>query len=147
MSVSGSTEFDIKATPAQVLDAVAAIEELPTWSGSHKSAVVETRHDDGRPFRTRQKVGAAGITDEQVTDYSWEPNKVSWQLMESGQQSLQIASYTLTPTKSGTHVVLDLEIDVKIPMPGFVLKRILKGALNSGSKDFTKYVESRAARS
>lgn len=146
MSVSGTKEFDIKATPEQVLDAVAAIEELPSWSGSHKSAEVETRHDDGRPLRTRQRVGAAGITDEQVSDYTWEPNRVSWRLIESGQQSLQVASYTLTPTAAGTHVRFDLEIDVKIPMPGFVLKRILKGALESGSKDFTKYVESRAAR-
>ena len=145
MSVSGQREFDIKAEPAAVLDAVAAIEELPSWSSSVKSVTVESRYSDGRPLRVLQKVGAAGMTDEQITDYTWDGNrKVSWKLIESGQQSKQDASYTLIPTDSGTHVVFDLEIDVKIPLPGFVLKRILKGALESGSKDFKNYVEGRA---
>ena len=144
MAVSGSREFDVKATPAAVLDAVAAIDELPTWSGSVRAATVDTRYDDGRPLRVTQKVGAAGFIDEQITDYSWDgDSKVSWKLIKSGQQSVQNASYTLTPKAGGTHVLFALEIDVKIPLPGFVLKRVLKGALETGSKDFTKYVESR----
>jgi hypothetical protein len=58
-------------------------------------------------------------------------------------QSEQVGTYTLTPTDSGTHIRLDLEIGVKVAMPGFVLKRILKRALDTGSKGFKKYVESR----
>ena len=58
-------------------------------------------------------------------------------------QSTQVGTYTLTPTDSGTHIRLDLEIGVKVPMPGFILKRVLKGALDTGSKGFKKYVESR----
>lgn len=144
MSVSGSTEFDVKATPEQVMDAVAAIEDLPQRSGSHKSAEVESRYDDGRPKRVRAKVAAAGLTDTEVTDYTWDGlESVTWTLAESAVQSDQTGTYTLTPTGSGTHIRLDLEIGVKVPMPGFVLKKILKGALDTGSKGFAKYVESR----
>ncbi len=144
MSVSGTTEFDVNATPEQVMDAVAAIEELPQRSSAHQSAEVESRHGDGRPKRVRAKVSAAGFKDEEVTDYEWDGlDSVTWTLAESSVQSMQVATYTLTPTDSGTHIVLDLEIGVKIPMPGFVLKRVLKSALDSGSKDFKKYVESR----
>lgn len=144
MAVSGTTEFDVDATPQEVFDAVAAVEDLPKRSSAHKSATVESRHPDGRPQRVRAKVSAAGFTDEEVTDYTWdEPNSVSWTLAESSVQSKQVATYTLTPTDSGTHVRLDLEIGVKVPMPGFVLKRVLRSALDTGSKDFKKYVESR----
>ncbi len=144
MAVSGSTEFDVAATPEQVFDAVAAIEDLPQRSSAHKSATVESRHDDGRPKRVRAKVAAAGFTDEEVTDYTWdEPHSVTWTLAESSVQSKQVATYTLTPTDSGTHVKLDLEIGVKVPMPGFVLKRVLKSALDTGSKSFKAYVEGR----
>ncbi len=105
---------------------------------------VESRHDDGRPKRVRAKVAAAGFTDEEVTDYTWdEPHSVTWTLAESSVQSKQVATYTLTPTDTGTHVKLDLEIGVKVPMPGFVLKRVLKSALDTGSKNFKAYVEGR----
>jgi uncharacterized protein YndB with AHSA1/START domain len=144
MAVSGTTEFEVAATPEQVFDAVAAIEDLPKRSSAHKSATVESRHPDGRPQRVRAKVSAAGFSDEEVTDYTWdEPRSVTWTLAESSVQSKQVATYTLTPTDGGTHVRLDLEIGVKVPMPGFVLKRVLKSALDTGSKDFKKYVEGR----
>ena len=64
-------------------------------------------------------------------------------MVESSVQSKQVATYTLTPTDAGTHITLDLEIGVKVPLPGFVLKRVLKSALDTGSKDFKKYVEAR----
>jgi ribosome-associated toxin RatA of RatAB toxin-antitoxin module len=144
MAVSGSTEFDVVATPEQVMDAVAAIEELPERSSAHQSAEVETRHPDGRPHRVRAKVSAAGLSDTEVTDYTWDGlNSVTWTLAESMVQSTQVGTYTLTPTDSGTHIKLDLEVGVKVPLPGFLLKKVLKGALETGSKDFKKYVESR----
>ena len=48
VAVSGSTEFDVDASPEQVMDAVAAVEDLPQRSPSHKSAEIETRHEDGQ---------------------------------------------------------------------------------------------------
>ncbi len=142
MAVSGSTEFDVNATPEQVMDAVAAIEDLPQRSGPHQSAEIESTYDDGRPKRVRAKVSAAGFKDEEVTDYTWDGlNSVTWTLAESSVQSKQVGTYTLAPTDDGTHIKLELEIGVKVPMPGFVLKRVLKTALDTGSKDFKKYVE------
>ena len=144
MAVSGSTEFDVDASPEEVMDAVAAVEDLPQRSPSHNAAEVESRHEDGRPKRVRAKVSAAGFSDEEVTDYSWDGlRSVTWTLAASSVQSKQIGTYTLTPTDSGTHIRLDLEIGVKVPMPGFLLKRVLKSALDTGSKGFKKYVESR----
>ncbi|MDR7085363.1 ribosome-associated toxin RatA of RatAB toxin-antitoxin module [Aeromicrobium panaciterrae] len=143
MAVSGTTEFDVNATPEQVMDVVAAIEDLPKRSSAHKSAEVVSRHPDGRPHRVRAQVSAAGMNDEEVTDYTWNGlNSVTWEMVESSMQSKQVATYTLTPTAAGTHIKLDLEIGVKVPLPGFLLKRVLKSALDSGSKDFKKYVES-----
>lgn len=144
MAVSGTTEFDVAATPEQVMDAAAAVEDLPQRSPSHKSAVVESRHPDGRPLRVRAKVSAAGFSDEEVTDYTWNGlDSVTWTLVESSVQSEQVGTYTLTPSASGTHIRLDLTVGVKIPMPGFVLKKVLKGALDTGSSGFKKYLESR----
>jgi len=144
MAVTGSTEITIDATPERILDALATVEDLPKRSGSHQSAVAETRHADGRPDRVRAKVSAVGFSDEEVTDYTWnEPASVSWTLVESAFQSTQNGAYTLTPAGDGTRVRLELEIDVKIKLPGLVLRKILKSALDTGTQGLKTYVESR----
>ncbi len=73
------------------------------------------------------KVKTAGITDEQVVDYTWTGNKVSWTLVSSGQQKSQDGKYTLVPKGDKTLVKIEITVDPNVPMPGFVLKRAVKG--------------------
>ena len=73
----------------------------------------------------------------------WEGDeKVTWTLVESSQQKQQDGSYALTPNADGgTHIVFDLIVDPKIPVPGFLVKRAQKTALETASKGLTKFVE------
>ncbi|MDI9956346.1 MULTISPECIES: SRPBCC family protein [unclassified Rhodococcus (in: high G+C Gram-positive bacteria)] len=142
MAVSGVKEFEIKADPATVMQAVDAVDRLPEWSSAHKKITIESTHDDGRPHRVRMAVSILGINDEQVVDYTFEGDeKVTWTLVESGQQNQQDGSYVLTPTDSGTKVTFELTIDPKIPLPGFLVKKAQKTALETASKGLTKFVE------
>ncbi|MFF1554018.1 SRPBCC family protein [Rhodococcus erythropolis] len=142
MAVSGVKEFEIKADPATVMQAVAAVDRLPEWSSAHKKITIESTHDDGRPHRVRMAVSILGINDEQVVNYTFEGDeKVTWTLVESGQQNQQDGSYVLTPTDSGTKVTFELTIDPKIPLPGFLVKKAQKTALETASKGLTKFVE------
>jgi uncharacterized protein YndB with AHSA1/START domain len=144
MTVTGTKEFDIKATPADVMAAIVAVEDLPGWSGPHKSVTVETRFDDGRPHRVRADVSAVGFTDHQITDYTWNgDDSMSWSLQDSTLQAVQEGTYRLTPTAKGTHVHFDLALKPKIPLPGFVVKKVLSIAMDTASKGLTKFVESR----
>ncbi|GAA4476612.1 SRPBCC family protein [Rhodococcus olei] len=143
MAVSGSKEFDVKADPATVMAALVAVERLPEWSSAHKSVTVESTHPDGRPLRVRMTVSVVGITDEQVVDYSFEGDeKLSWTLVSGTQQKQQDGSYVLTANGDGsTHVAFELTIDPKIPIPGFLVKKAQKMALDTASKGLTKFVE------
>ena len=80
------------------------------------------------------KVKAAGITDEQVVAYTWSDNEVSWTLVSSGQQRSQDASYTLTPDGDKTKVKFEISVDPVVPLPGFVLKRAVKGTIDTGDQ-------------
>ena len=141
MAVSGVKEFEIKADPETVMKAVAAVDRLPEWSSAHKKITIESTHDDGRPHRVRMAVSILGINDEQVVDYTFEGDeKVTWTLVESGQQNQQDGSYVLTPTDGGTKVTFELT-DPKIPLPGFLVKKAQKTALETASKGLTKFVE------
>jgi len=118
MAVSGVKEFEIKADPETVMKAVAAVDRLPEWSSAHKKITIESTHDDGRPHRVRMAVSILGINDEQVVDYTFEGDeKVTWTLVESGQQNQQDGSYVLTPTDSGTKVTFELTIDPRFRCP------------------------------
>lgn len=87
-------------------------------------------------------VSIIGITDEQVVDYSWNGDEsMSWTLVESAQQNVQDGSYTLTASDKGTKVDFSLAIDPKIPVPGFLVRRAEKTAIETAGKGLTKFVE------
>lgn len=129
MATSDSREVVIDATPAEILDIIADVENTPTWSPQYQKSEVLERHDDGRPKRAKMTVKAAGLTDDQIIEYTWTDSSVTWTLVSSGQLKAQDAGYTLTPAGEQTKVRFDMKIDLSIPMPGFVVKRALKGGM------------------
>ena len=46
--------------------------------------------------------------------------------------------YTLTETPKGTHVQFDLEIDLKVKLPGLLVKQGQKTAVDTAKKGLTK---------
>ena len=140
MAVSGSREVVIEATPKEILDVIADVESAHTWSPQYQSAEVLDTYKDGRPKRVKMKVKAAGMTDEMEVEYSWGENTAGWSLIKSGQLKAQNATYTLTPAGEKTKVRFDLEVDPSIPLPGFLLKRTLKGALETATDGLRKQV-------
>ena len=143
MGMHTSGEIDVKSTPAAVIATIVDFSSYPEWSSAHRKAVVEETGDDGRPSRVRMTMSLVGISDEQVVDYTFDGDeRVSWSLMESTQQRSQEGSYVLTPTEEGTHLVFELAVDLKIPVPGFLLNKAKKSALETATKGLKKRVES-----
>jgi hypothetical protein len=60
--------------------------------------------------------------------------------VKSGQLKRQDAGYTLTPDGDKTKVRFDMLIDLSIPMPGFLLKRTLKGGMETATDGLRKQV-------
>jgi hypothetical protein len=75
-----------------------------------------------------------------LVEYSWGDNTAGWTLVESGQLKAQNASYTLVPAGDKTKVRFELEVDPAIPLPGFLLKRTLKGAMETATDGLRKQV-------
>ena len=90
--------------------------------------------------RVKMKVKSAGITDEQVIEYTWTDNKASWTLISASALKSQDASYTLTPDGDKTKVRFDIKVDLSVPLPGFVLKRAMKGAMETATDGLRKQV-------
>jgi ribosome-associated toxin RatA of RatAB toxin-antitoxin module len=140
MATSDSREVVIEASPEEILDVIADVESTPTWSSQCQSAEVLEAYDSGRPKRVKMKVKSAGISDEQVVEYTWTGNEASWTLISAGQLKSQDASYTLTPDGDKTKVEFDITIDLSVPLPGFVVKRVMKGAMETATDGLRKQV-------
>jgi ribosome-associated toxin RatA of RatAB toxin-antitoxin module len=140
MAIRESREVVIEASPEQIMDVIADLESLTEWSSAHQSSEVVETGDDGRPTVARMKVKTAGITDEQVVAYTWGDNTVSWTLVSAGQQRSQDATYTLTPEGETTRVKFDITIDPLVPLPGFLLKRAVKGVMDTATEGLRKRV-------
>ncbi|MFT3661017.1 MAG: SRPBCC family protein [Gordonia sp. (in: high G+C Gram-positive bacteria)] len=146
MAVSVSNEFDINAPASVVMEVLRDIPSLPDWSSAHSSAEVLTTHDDGTPDRVRIAVGMLGINDTQELAYTWTENTCSWTLLESSQLSEQRGTYTVTSTGADSaHVVFELTVDLKIKLPGFLVKKGQNAAADTAKKGLTAEAEKRAA--
>ncbi|MGZ8179165.1 SRPBCC family protein [Williamsia sp. SKLECPSW1] len=140
--VSGNAQVDVKAPRAEVLAAIADVENLPSWSPVHKEVEVLERDDDGRPSKAWMKVSLMGISDEQTLTFEWSDSGVTWDLVEGGQQKAQHAVYTLTDADGGgTHVEFEMSLDPKIPVPGFVLNKGKKAIIEMATEGLRDQVD------
>ena len=140
MAVSDSREVVIEAAPKEILDVIADVGSAPDWSPQYQSAEILETYKDGRPKRVKMKIKAAGLTDEQEVEYTWTENTAGWTLIKAGQLKSQEATYTLTPQGDKTKVRFDLKVDPSVPIPGFLLKRTLKGAMETATDGLRKQV-------
>jgi hypothetical protein len=140
MAIKESRDIVIEASPEEILDVIAHFEAMPEWSGPHQSAEILETGDDGRPSKVKMKVKVAGITDEQVVAYAWGDNVVSWSLVSSSQQKAQDGKYTLAPKGDDTLVTFEVSVDPNVPLPGFVLKRAVKGTMDAATQELRAQV-------
>ena len=127
MAVSVQSVTTIEAGVPEIMAVLADVESLIEWSSAHRAVEVREADDEGWPILVWEKVSQYGITDEMVVRYEWYDGEVSWSLVESGTQKVQNARYVLTDNGDGTtEVVFDLEVDLKIKLPGAVVKKAQK---------------------
>ncbi|MED5800475.1 SRPBCC family protein [Gordonia sp. Z-3] len=145
MAVSAKTEFDVAAPPSVVMEVLMDIESLPDWSGPHREAEILSEHDDGSPHEVRVVVTAAGISDEQTLKYSWTEQSCTWDLVKANQLSEQHGVYVITETEEGSHIEFTLDVELKIKLPGMIVKRAQKMAVDTARKGLTAEVERRSS--
>ena len=141
MAVRASREVVFEAPPEAILDALADIETVPSWSTLHKRAEVLDRYPDGRPHHVKATLKIMGITDKEVLEYSWGDRWLVWDAHETLQQRGQHGEYNLTPEGDDkTRVRFDIIMDLAAPVPEFIIKRAKKIVLDVATESLRKRV-------
>jgi ribosome-associated toxin RatA of RatAB toxin-antitoxin module len=121
-----ATETIIVAADPGTLFAVAVdVEDYPEWVAELKSVAVTERDDEGRPVVATFRGAAFGRSSTYTLryDYSQAPSLLSWVMVEGDLTSKLDGSYRFETADDGTLVTYQLEVDLRVPIPGFVKQR------------------------
>lgn len=141
MAVRASREVVFEAPTDAIMDALADIDGVPTWSPVHKHAEVLDRHPDGRPHHVKATFKIMGVTDKEVLEYHWGDDWVVWDAKATMQQRGQHGEYNLTPVgEDRTRVRFDIVIDLAAPIPDFLLRRAKKMVLDVATENLRRRV-------
>ena len=141
MAVRASREVVFDAPPEAILDALADIDAVPTWSPVHKHAEVLDRHPDGRPHHVKATLKIMGITEQEVLEYNWGDDWMVWDAMETFNQRSQHGEYNLTREGDDkTRVRFDIILDLAAPVPEFLIKRVKRIVLEVATESLRKRV-------
>jgi ribosome-associated toxin RatA of RatAB toxin-antitoxin module len=138
----GSTE--IFATPAEVMAVVADFEAYPDWVASLEQAEVLASDRQGRGTRVAYHLQTPWGEQAYTLAYRYQARDagVSWTYVEGTLEDLT-GSYVLEPTDNGTtRVAYQLEIELGVPIPGFLMRQAAKQIVRSALSDLKRRVES-----
>jgi len=128
-----------------ILDALADIGSVPSWSSVHRRAEVIDTYPDGRPRLAKVTVKVIGIVDQQLLEFHWGPDWMVWDALKTVHQHGQHVEYTLhREGENRTRVRFDITLEPSAPLPEFLLSRARKKVLNAATEGLRDFVMNRS---
>ena len=140
MADQTSASIDIAAQPDDVMAAIADFEHYPDWVDSMKSAEVLSSVA-GRAKTVRMVLDHTLVKDNYVLAYDWNPQAVSWKLIEGNMLRVMDGSYELKANGAKTTVTYTLTVDINLPMIGIFKRKAEKTIIDNALKGLKKRVE------
>jgi uncharacterized protein YndB with AHSA1/START domain len=136
----------IDASPARVWEVLTDFDAYPTWARDLKSAGVVARDDEGRARDVAFRAAAMGRSTSYTLryDYGAAPKVLAWRLLEGDITRKLDGSYELMPVEGDparTEVVYHLEVDLVVPLPGFVKRRAEGRIMSAALRNLRDHLE------
>lgn len=115
----------ISAPLQKCWDVALDFERYPEWARDVKEAVIRGRDDQGRASLVEFRASALGRSTRYTLsyDYTEAPNGLSWHLVNGDIMRSIDGAYSFVEVDGGTQVFYEIEIELVIPLPGFVKRR------------------------
>lgn len=125
MSDRATETTTIGAPPDQVMAILLDFPRYPEWAKDLKSVEVLATDDQGRASSVRFRAAGMGRSVTYTLSYDLsDPSVLAWVLSEGDIMRKLDGRYVLAPTDDGgTHVDYELEVELLVPLPGFVKRR------------------------
>ncbi|MGH3733956.1 MAG: SRPBCC family protein [Acidimicrobiales bacterium] len=115
----------VQAPPDVVYRVAAAFEHYLDWVSELKKIDVLERDAAGRPLEVEFRAAAFGRSTTYALryDYSRAPEILTWHQTKGDVTSELNGQYRFDPAPEGTLLTYDLEVELSVPIPGFVRSR------------------------
>lgn len=148
MADRASERLVIRATPEAIFDVIADYESYPTWATHVKEVDVVRADHDGRAGLVSYRAAAMGRSAAYVLEYFYgsNPLRVSWHLAEGDLVRRLDGRYVLVPLDDDaagprTEVTYELEVELSMPLPGFVRRRAETSILTTALDELRTWIE------
>jgi len=134
----------VAADPGTVFSVAVDLEDYPEWVTDLKSVVVTEHDDQARPLVATFRAAAFGRSSTYSLryDYAEAPTVLSWVLVDGDLTSKLDGSYRFEPADGGTLVTYQLEVELRVPIPGFVKQRAAQRIQGTALRELKARAES-----
>lgn len=136
---------EIAGSPDECFDAIVDYETFPKWQAAVEKVEVMERDRKKLGKVVHLHVSAKGRKVDYVLDYKYDrPERIRWDFVEGNGVNDVDGEYTFKDLGDGrTLAKYKLGIEIGLPIPGAIAKRIHKGAVSRSVEDLKEEVERR----
>lgn len=147
MAEQATEHTSVSVPPERCFAVVADIEAYPGWAADIKEVAVHERDDQGRPTLVTFRAAAFGRSTSYTLsyDYGQAPRVLAWRLTQGDITTKLDGSYVFDPAVGGgTDVTYHLEVELRVPIPGFIKMRAQSRIMSTALRELKARVESPA---
>ncbi len=147
MAEQATERMIVSATPERCFEVSSDIGAYPQWAADIKEVTVEERDDQGRPQLVTFRAAAFGRSTSYTLayDFSEAPRVLAWVQTRGDITSKLDGRYVFAPDgRGGTEVTYHLEVEMKVPLPGFIKMRAQSRIMAIALRELKARVESTA---
>jgi ribosome-associated toxin RatA of RatAB toxin-antitoxin module len=137
----------VSATPERCFEVSADIAAYPEWAADIKEVTIDQRDEQGRPTLVTFRAAAFGRSTSYTLayDYSNAPRVLSWVQTHGDITAKLDGQYVFAAgPDGGTEVTYHLEVEMKVPLPGFIKMRAQSRIMSIALRELRARVESTA---
>ncbi len=147
MAEQATERMIVSATPARCFEVSSDIGAYPQWAADIKEVTIDERDEQGRPKVVTFRAAAFGRSTSYTLayDYSEAPEVLAWVQTQGDITSKLDGRYVFAPNgDDGTEVTYHLEVEMKVPLPGFIKMRAQSRIMSIALRELKARVESTA---
>lgn len=146
MADQATQTMEIAASAERILSVILDFDAYPTWARDLKGVTVEARDDEGRGHEVTFRAAAMGRSTSYTLRYTYDedPVRIAWELVRGDIMRRLDGSYLLEPIPGEpdrTRVTYHLNVDLVVPLPGFVKRRAESKIIHTALRELRAHVE------
>jgi ribosome-associated toxin RatA of RatAB toxin-antitoxin module len=141
-----SKTLDVAASAESIMAIVADFESYPQWNEEIKGCWVLARYDDGRPSQLRLDTSVQGMDGTYIQAVYYPGDNQIQTVMQQGDLfSKQEQVFSVVEMGPTSLLTVDLDVEVTLPVPSPMLKKIVNDALDHLSDNLKTRAEQPAS--